>query len=124
MTGTVALACVVPDGSDYTCDLGSQELAFGTSTTITITKRSEVELTKYGSTAYLASFAFVWLISSLRKRRRLGVLLIATLCVSTALTGCGSMTRDVTPASAVLRVQAISRTSATTVRSIELFINP
>lgn len=121
MTGSVALSCVVPEGGDYTCDVGSQELAFGRSTTITVTMASDLRSARYGPPAYLASLAFVWLISSLRKRRKLGVLLIVTLCASTALIGCGSVTRDVTPASAVLRIQA---TGATTVRSVEVFINP
>jgi hypothetical protein len=124
MTGTVSLSCIVPDGSGYACSLGSQTLAYGASTPLSITAPSALTIARHGPPAYLACLALFLLIPPLRKGRKLGALLVVTLFASTALVGCGSVTRDVTPASAVLRVQATSSASATTVRSIEVFINP
>lgn len=122
--GTATLSCIVPDHAGYTCILSSPQLDYGASTTVTITTSSEPKIPRRGSPAYVAGLALFLLIWPLHKRRKPGVLLLATLCASAALLGCGGVSSIATPAPAILRIEATSGVNAVTVRSIEVFVNP
>lgn len=124
MTGTVGLSCAVPDGSEYTCSFASRELAYGATTTVTITADSTARIASSESRVYLACVALCMMLLPLSKRRKLGFLILITIFVSTALVGCGSARVDAPETPAVLRIEATSGASPLTVRSIEVFINP
>lgn len=124
MTGTIGLSCAVPEGGEYTCSFGSPELAYGATTTVTITADSTARAASTEPRVYLACAAFCVMLLPMSKRRKLGFLIFITALVSTALVGCGSASMDAKGTPAVLRIEATSVASPMTVRSIEVFINP
>ena len=121
--GSVTFSCAVPD-SDYTCTIGSQQVPYGASTTITVTAQPQLRIAGYGAGACVGCLVIFLLALPLAKHRKPTILLVIVLSASTTLVGCSIASRSATASPAVLRVQAISGPGSMTVRSIEVFVNP
>jgi hypothetical protein len=121
--GSVTFSCAVPD-SEYTCTIGSQQLAYGASTTITVTAQPQLRIAGYGAGACVGCLVVFLLVMPRARHRKLTLLLVVVLSASATLVGCSVASRSATASPAVLRVQATSGAGSMTVRSIEIFVNP
>jgi hypothetical protein len=120
-SGGVTIACFVPDDSTYACSASQGQIGFGGSTNLSISQKA------ISANANIARLSFVGLGSCVlllfRRRRHLGALIASSMVIIFGLSGCGPIHGSaMTPA--VVRVQATSVDNGTTVRSLEIFVNP
>jgi len=120
-SGAVTVACFTPEDSAYACDVAPGPIGFGTTTNLSIAAKAITSTNDVSGLALVCLGPTVLL--AFRKRRRSWAFIASPMLVLVGLSGCGqSHSGALTPA--VVRIEATSTDDATTVRSLEVFVNP
>ena len=118
-SGEVTIACFMPDYG-YECSAAAAQIAFGGSTTLSISQKVT------SSNAAMARLSLACLgpcvLLIFRRRRRLGVLIASATLAIFSISGCGPV-HSSAMIPAVVRVEAKSINSGTTIRSLEMFVS-